>query len=199
MKARSLLLVTKIKLSTRTIIKIMSKWQYLLLAVFIAFIFFEFIYWLFNFRVLFKIIASNNVTVGEKLAVLASPIESIASTSSIFLLVVMFLLATVQGLSLALLVYVIRHQRKLDDRLIGGSSFVALLAIIGLGCPACGTSLITPIVAIFISGSAIAVSEKITAFATPIALIIGLYGLYIVGLKAANVHARHQSQSNVTI
>jgi hypothetical protein len=197
MKARTFLLAIKVKLSIRTILKVMSKWQYLLLAIFIAFIFFELIYWLFNLRVLFKILASGNITISDKLAVLVSPIESIASSSGMFLSVVMILLAVVQGLSLGLLIYVIRHQRKLDDKLIGGSSFVALLAVIGLGCPACGTSLITPIVAIFISGSAIAVSEKITAFATPLALIIGIYGLYIIGLKAANVHMRHQGQNNV--
>lgn len=101
----------------------------------------------------------------------------------------MITLAIVQGLSLAALVYAIRHQPKTDGKMLGGSAFVGLLAVIGLGCPACGTSLITPIVAIFLSSSAVAVSEQIATIALPLATAVGLYGLYVIGLRLSTIKA----------
>ena len=101
----------------------------------------------------------------------------------------MIAISLVQGQSIAALVYTLRHQQKFDAVAITGGSVAGFLAIIGLGCPACGTSLVTPIVAIFVSGSAIAVSESITHIALPLALLVGLYGLYAIGLKAASARA----------
>lgn len=191
---RAQLFLTKLRLSTKTILWILSDWRYALLALSIAVIFFELIYWLFNFTVLSAIMFSGSVSFVEKLRVLISPIESIGTASGSGLLTLMLALALVQGISIAGLTFIVRHQQKLDDRLIGGSSFAALLAVIGLGCPACGTSLITPIVALFISGSAVAVSETITKVATPLALAIGLVGLYYVGLKASNTKVQRQQR-----
>ena len=75
---------------------------------------------------------------------------------------------------------------------------VGILALVGLGCPACGTSLVTPIVAMVASGSAVAVAESITRIALPVALVAGVAGLYYAGLQAANVRAlREQVEAKV--
>ncbi len=183
--------LTKLKLSLKTTLWLLSRWRYTALATLVAIIFFEFIYWMFNMSVLTIILTSGNLSIIDKLNVLASPIKSINGISGTFVLTMMLLLAVIQGISIAALTYTIRHQKKIDSKLIGGSSLVGLLAIIGLGCPACGTSLLTPIVALFVSSSAVAVSEKITAFVLPVAVIIGLYSLYAIGLKAAGARAHH--------
>ncbi|NCU37576.1 hypothetical protein EOL96_00730 [Candidatus Saccharibacteria bacterium] len=189
MTQRLSLLLMKLRLSAKSIGKLLVQWRYAVLAMVIAVLFFELIYWLFNASVLISIMTSPQVSISEKIAVLASPFEAIGQASGIGLLSLIISLAIVQGISIAALTFVIRHQKKLDDKLVSGSSFVTLLAIIGLGCPACGTSLITPIVALFVSGSAVAVSEQITVFVTPIALAIALYGLYVIGLRVANTYA----------
>ncbi len=176
----------KLRLSAKNLGWLLSRWQYSVLASIVALLFFELMYWLFNLSVLGIILGSGNVTLAEKVAVLASPFHAIAAASGTSMLILMLLVSLVQGISIAALAYVFRHQKTIDPSLVGGSSVVGLLAVLGLGCPACGTSLLTPIVAIFVSGSAVAVSERIMLVLLPFALIIGLYGLYVVGLKVAN-------------
>lgn len=199
MRERASFFWVKLQLSLKTIGWVMSQWRYAALALAIAVLFFELMYWLFNLSFLGIILASGNVTFLEKLNVLASPVQSIASVSGVHTLILMLLLSLLQGISIAMLTYIIRHQRKLDANLVGGSSLVGLLAIIGIGCPACGTSLLTPIVALFVSGSAVAVSERIIIFLLPFALAVGLYGLYAVGLKAANIRTKVHGSSNETL
>lgn len=196
MKDRISLTLAKLRLSIGAVAWLLStRWRYALLALLIAVLFFELVYWFFNFPVLSTIVFSGNVSLIEKLQVLSSPVQSIGAASGGLLLTFMLLLALVQGILLASLIYVVRQQRKVDDKLVSGSSFATLFAIIGLGCPACGTSLITPVVALFISGSAVTVSQRITLVATPLALGIGLYGLYAVGLKLANVRAKESAKN----
>lgn len=184
--------ITKLQLSVRTIGWVLTQWRYALLATAFAILFFELIYWLFNLSVLTTILTSGNVTPLEKLEVLASPVQAIASAEGMTTALLILILAIIQGINLAVLTYTIKHQPKVDQKLVGGSTVVTFLAVLGLGCPACGTSLITPIVAVFVSGSAVAVSEKIAAIVTPIALLVALYGMYVVGLRAATIRAQQQ-------
>lgn len=184
--------ITKLQLSVRTIGWVLTQWRYALLATAFAILFFELIYWLFNLSVLTTILTSGNVTPLEKLEVLASPVQAIASAEGMTTALLILILAIIQGINLAVLTYTIKHQPKVDQKLVGGSTVVTFLAVLGLGCPACGTSLITPIVAVFVSGSAVAVSEKIATIVTPIALLVALYGMYVVGLRAATIRAQQQ-------
>lgn len=188
--------VVKLKLSAKTLAWLLAKWRYSLLALTIAFLFFELMYWLFNMSVLGIILGSGNVSFTDKIAVLLSPFHSVAAASGIFLFTLMLLVSLTQGVAIAALTYIFRHQNKIDPSLIGGSSVVSLLALLGLGCPACGTSLLTPLVAVFVSGSAVAISEKIMNVVLPFALTIGIYGLYVVGLKLANVRVTSAATEN---
>lgn len=192
MKQKLKFFITKLQLSMRTIGWVLTQWRYALLATAFAILFFELIYWLFNLSVLTTILTSGNVTPLEKLEVLASPVQAIASAEGMTTALLILILAIIQGINLAVLTYTIKHQPKVDQKLVGGSTVVTFLAVLGLGCPACGTSLITPIVAVFVSGSAVAVSEKIAAIVTPIALLVALYGMYVVGLRAATIRAQQQ-------
>lgn len=186
----------KVKLSARTVVWLMRQWRYSLLAFIVAILFFELLYWLFNLEFLTIILMSGNVTLVEKISVLYSPLTSIAATNGLPTVIMMVCVALLQGVSIAMLTYTIRHQKKLDSELLGRSSIVSLLAIIGIGCPACGTSLLTPIVALFVSSSAVAVSERIMIVLLPLALLVGLYGLYAIGLKAATIRAKTHGVSH---
>ena len=168
---------------------LLRQWRYGTLALGAGFVFFELIYWLFNTSVLRIVLSSAHLGLLEKLHFLVSPLWSLASTNGAYTAVLMLAVSTVQGQSVAALVYTVRHQQKFDPAAIGGGSVAGFLAVIGLGCPACGTSLVTPIVAIFVSGSTVAVSESITRIALPLALLVGVYGLYAIGLKAASGRA----------
>lgn len=186
---RLALMHAKIKLSLRTIGWLFTKWRYVVLAIVASVAFFQLIYWLFNFDLAVLLFGNPSIDIAKKIEVFVSPLMTISNQNGTFATIQMWIISIIQGINIALLTYVVRHQRKLDAGAIGGSSFVGILAIIGLGCPACGTSLVTPIVAMFASSSAVVVSESIVAIVLPLAILIGLYGVYSLGLKAANVRA----------
>lgn len=187
MKNRYEFLKIKARLSLKTIVWIMSKWRYVIAALLISVFFFELIYWVFNLNIFWSVISSTKISLFDKLSFMASPLESVVQLSGYASAITMILLSITQGISISILIFIIRHQKKVDSEMVGRSSLIGLLAIIGLGCPACGTSLLTPIIAIFVSGSAVTVSEKITIVTLPIALLISIYGLYALGLKGATV------------
>jgi hypothetical protein len=189
----------KARHSASTLAWLLSQWRYAILAIGIAIIFFEFTYWLFNSSVLGTILLSPNVSFIEKMLVLGSPFESVIASNGSYTLILMILLSIIQGVSIAALAYILKHQKKTDPNLVGSSSLIGLLAILGLGCPSCGTSLLTPIVALFVSGSAVAVSEQIMVIVLPAALLVGVYGLYSVGLKTATVRAHGNKNNHATI
>jgi len=194
MRDKFALFIVKAKLSFRSITWLMARWRYAILAAFSAILFFELIFWLFNLPVLSFVMLSDSLTIIEKIKVLISPLSTISDSNGTIVLLMMLTLAIIQGIIISALVYTIRHQQKVDGKLIGESSAIGILAIIGLGCPSCGTSLLTPIIALFASGSATAVSEQLTIFAMPIAILIGIYGLYSIGLKVSSAKAHHATK-----
>ena len=196
MKPRVALFLTELKLSLRTLGWLYAKWQYTLLGVIAGVTFFEAIYWLFNLPVLTTVIFSGLLTLTEKATVLASPFTAVSGVSSTFMFGMMLLVADIQGFSIAALTYAIRHQARGEGKLIGGSTVTALLAMIGIGCPACGTSLLTPIIAFFASSSAVSISEQMTSVALPLAAIIGLYGLYAIGLRISTIRVMQEIKSS---
>ena len=179
----------KLKVSTYTLAWLSRRPKYLAFALGVSLLFFEFVYWMFNLPMLWTLLTSLRLSLMDKLALFTGPFTYVQNQNGLVTFSLMIGLALIQGLSIAAVVSAIRHQPKTDSKLLGGSAVVGFLALVGLGCPACGTSLITPIVAIFVSGSTVAVSEQITAIALPAALLIGLYGLYVVGLRASTVKA----------
>lgn len=194
MQAKISFLKLKALLSAKTVWWVLRQWRYSLLALGVAFLFFELIYWLFNLSTFTTVVGSGNLTLLEKARFVFDPLWSLFSTNGAYTATLMILVSLIQGVNIAVLTYTIRHQQKVDTAVLGGSTFVSLLAIIGLGCPSCGTSLLTPILAIFISGSTVALSESITRISLPIALLIGVYGLYAIGLKAATARAQSNTE-----
>ncbi len=181
----------KVSLASGKIFWLLRQWRYTALALVAAGAFFELIYWLFNLQIFTKILTSSKVGFLDKLELLIVPFRSIGVASGRFSLILMILLAIIQGITIAGLVYVVKNQPKVDAKLFGSSTITSLLAVVGLGCPACGTSVLTPIVALFVSGSTLAISETITEIALPLAILVGLYGLQTIGLRIATVKA-HQ-------
>lgn len=194
MRLKLQLFFMKFKLSFKNLFWLLQKYNYLALAILAAIVFFEFVYWVFNLNVLSSILFSSNVSTLDKLDTLISPFTQLADANGSSIFMSMILLSMIQGIAIAGLIYVIKNQDKPDAKLIGGGSFVGLLAIIGLGCPACGTSLLTPLLALVVSGSAVSLSEVITRFTLPLSIVIGIYGLYVLGQRLAALRAKSELQ-----
>lgn len=197
--ARITLLKLKFMLAAKTVGSVIRQPRYGLMAMVTAWLFFELVYWAFNMSALRTVLVSTAVPFADKLAVLTSPFTAIFDASGVATGTVMVLLAIVQGMNVALLAYIMSEQRTINAKAVGGGSLVGILALIGLGCPACGTSLVTPLVAMVASGSAVAVAESITRIALPVALVAGVVGLYFSGVQAANVRALREQVEEVSV
>ena len=64
------------------------------------------------------------------------------------------------------------------------SGIVAGLAILGSGCPTCGTALLTPILGAIFSGSGVALAGKVSVAITVIAVLLALWTLKKLGYNA---------------
>jgi len=184
-------LVAKLKVSANALVWLFSHLRYTVAAVLAALFFFELVYWMLKLPVFWTLMTSPHLSLADKLHQFVGPFTYLTAQNGYFIASPMVLLAVIQGVSLTAVVYAVRHQPKLDESLLGESAVISFIALIGLGCPACGTSLITPIVALFVSGSAVAVSQVIARILLPLAVLIGLYGLYVVGLRVASIRAHH--------
>lgn len=114
-----------------------------------------------------------------------------------------FLIALLQAILIALIVFVIRGRKKSSKERVKSSSeagsktagssssaeiqnagLAAALALLGSGCPTCGTTLITPILISIFSTSGYAVAGAISGLITFFAVILLLWSLKRVGLEA---------------
>ena len=59
---------------------------------------------------------------------------------------------------------------------------MAGLAILGSGCPTCGTALLTPIISAIFSGGSVAIAGALSGIVTAIAIIVAIFALRKVGL-----------------
>lgn len=182
-------MIEKIRLSARSLYLFFSRISQFMSGLLLSWVFFEIVYWSFGFEQ-FRAVMTSNHGLLAKLTFLASPLVDIFSIYGWPVALMMIALSIIQGFSLTVLLYVMINQRKLNLQLVGSGSLAGLLAVIGFGCPTCGVSLITPFVALFVSGSALVVSELITALALPVAIIVGVFGLYHLGIQVANLEAR---------
>ncbi len=67
---------------------------------------------------------------------------------------------------------------------ISNAGIAAGLALLGSGCPTCGTTLITPIIASLFSSSSYAIAGTISGIITVLAILLILWSLRRVGLEA---------------
>jgi len=189
MKIRIQLFWTKLKLSYKNLAGVFANYKYIVSALIIAVAFFEFVYWAFNLGFLVKLISSPTLSFIEKLSLILGPFTYVRNQNGLFIFSIMILLAVIQGLLVSALIYAVRNHPKANEKIIGESALISLVAIIGLGCPACGTSLLTPLLALFISGSTVSLSHTITVYTLPVAIIFGLFGLYSIGLRISTINA----------
>lgn len=80
---------------------------------------------------------------------------------------------------------IFKHKQGSDDAgAIQNAGIAAGLALLGSGCPTCGTTLITPILAGIFSSSGYAVAGTISGIITLAAILLLLWSLKRVGMEA---------------
>ena len=97
--------------------------------------------------------------------------------------IMVFCVAILQGILIGLVVLVWRKKKKASSENLQSAGIAAGLAVLGTGCPTCGTALLTPILgAIFSGGSALV--GTISGIVTGIAVVIAILSIKKVGEEA---------------
>lgn len=191
-------LIFRFKLAAKGVFLALKSPQYLLLAIVISVVFAQFIFWMLNLNLLQYILSTPNLTITQKLAFLLQTTLTFVGSANTLQGFLLLAISIVQGAALSLLVFNFNRSKQIDRKSLSGSSIASFGAIIGLGCAACGTSLITPIVAIFFAGSAYAVADKVGLYASVIALFLGLYALYRIGyVTFGNIYSIKANQDKL--
>jgi len=134
------------------------------------------------------LLTSPFLTVGDKIQMLIGSYSGIFTLPLSPLALTLFAVSVFQGVAVAALVYSIRKERAMQRGFLkefGGTGIAGALSVLGLGCAACGTSLVTPILTFFFATSSVAVAEEVGLYSAVLALIVSLITVYLTGLKLA--------------
>lgn len=182
----------KLKVARRGILQVLRQPSYVLLAAFISVIFYEIIFWFNNLALLQYMVTAPSLSSGAKLEFLASTYTSIWQSTASPLAVGLIILSLLQGIVLSSIVYMVVRQKQTNDsgKVVASSGIASVFATLGLGCAACGTSLITPILAFMFSSTSVALADSVGFIVVLMGLIVGLYALYSAGTKVSAVSLR---------
>ena len=94
-----------------------------------------------------------------------------------------FIVAILQGILLGEIFLVLKLKKKMNTANIERAGIAAGLAMLGSGCPTCGTALLTPVLGAIFAGSS-AIVGTISSIITILAIIIIILSLKKVGEEA---------------
>lgn len=183
-------LPARIRLSLVSVVKLLYlKPAYFLLAATVSIVFYQFIFWFLNLGLLQYLLTSPFLTIGDKLELLIGSYSGVFRLPISPLAITLFAVSVIQGITVAALVYTVRRERSKQRGLMkdfGGTGIAGALSVLGLGCAACGTSLVTPVLTFFFTTSAVAVAEEVGLYSAVLALIVSLITVYLAGFKLSS-------------
>ena len=121
---------------------------------------------------------------GGKLAILGNGFLSLFGKGrNFFDWLLTFTLVLLQATLIALIVFVYKKRKKTQSETIQNAGIATGLALLGSGCPTCGTTLITPIIASVFSSGSLAIAGAISGILTAVAFLLVIWSLKKVGLE----------------
>lgn len=171
---------------------VFSRPKYVLLAALLAFLISTLIYFSINFNFYASLLGSG-LPILDKFGVIWLLISSMFGSYFADLFGALLLgLSILQGIALALLIYNLKTNKKIDAKTATGSGVATAAAIVGLGCVSCGTSLLIPIMTLIFSSSAYAFLDAANTIVLILASVLSLYAIYKMGLM---IHINHVTKS----
>lgn len=173
--------------SLRALVRLFDRhpW-YWVLALMFMFVFYEIVFWSLNIGLAHYLISTGDMTLGEKLAMIPSSFTNLLRWPVSWTGIALFLVALLQGVSFAALLYLLRSERRAAKQYrkeLAGTGVVGFIAFLGLGCIPCGTSLVTPLLTFFFASSVAVFEPYVATSATVLALLLSLLTLYLTGKK----------------
>lgn len=99
--------------------------------------------------------------------------------------ILVFLISLLQGVLIGLLALVWKTRKDSAD--LQNTGIVAGLAILGTGCPTCGTTLLAPVVGAVVGGGGLAIAGTVSGILTGAAVVVALFALKKLGMEAYGI------------
>ena len=129
---------------------VFRKPTYVILALITSVAVFLFAVWLPNFRLLVSVIGSSDISLSDKLELPLNLIGSIATNFTLLSASYTITIAILFGLNLAMVVYFLLRRIKDVEQSGITTGFLGITSgVLGMGCAACGSFLLTSILAFF--------------------------------------------------
>ncbi len=177
----------KIKISTKAVLRVITRPAYLLIAIFGSLLASSLLLWLFNLDLIMYILFSAPISVVEKLDFFFSVFWGIFTTYNSIQAVGIVVFSVLFGINLALLVFALRHRTANSLPKKSGASGL-ILAVVGGGCLACGTSLLAPLLATAGASSTVALQDLAGLLQWTASIFI-TYSIYKLGSVCAYIFA----------
>lgn len=144
------------------------------------------ILWSLNIGTLWYVMVQAPVSLSIKLQFYLYGYQSLFRTYSTSLSLAIVVVSLLAGINTVLLLYVIRvrKQRIAVSRQSASGGLAVLLAIVGSGCVACGTSIVTPILAT-LGASSLTAAHRISVMMLWGSSLLLVYSIYRLGLLAS--------------
>jgi len=158
--------------------RVFSNWKYFLVALAIAFTLLSVVLLLPNLTFIKQVVSSDHVSLIQKITSVLPIYGSIFTNYSWFSGLYLVVVSTLFGVNIALLTFYIRRrksstrQTKIHLSSAGGT----IAAVLGIGCAACGSVVLTAVVGLAVSGWILSI--------LPLrGLEFGLVGMTLLGLS----------------
>lgn len=158
---------------------------YLLCALGIGIVLYILLFWINNIGLLGHILSTPSIPPTIKLQLLSGTFTSIGTHSGSWILAVVLVMSILQGFIISALGFMIRRQHNINKAAgaVGQTGLAGLFAAAGLGCSACGTSVLTPLLSTLGATASHSVSLVLGKVAILASLIITVGALYVVGKR----------------
>ena len=137
----------------RALAQVFSEGWYVLLAAITALITFVLTTWLGNLGLIWQIATSEWLPLADKAGILAALVGSIGTNFTLFSASTAIAIAVLFGLNIAVMTYDFRERRMRtmqSGQVVTAASLGGLLSgLFGIGCAACGTFVLSPVLAFF--------------------------------------------------
>lgn len=177
--------VDETKMATEGIGMVMRQPRYILVAL-AGFLFFAYLFAIFQDGTSTWSLLWSGISFGDKMGLLGSVFGRVFSNFIDPWGLVLSILAILQGLNISLLVSGFKSKAEKKSKVAGleAGGVGAAISFVALGCPTCGTSLVTPLLTLLLGSSAAALSEALGWILTIVAAVLLLYAARKLGYGA---------------
>lgn len=187
-------LEVRIKVSLYGVANVLAQPLYVILALSTMLVTSALLLWSLNLGLLRYVVFEAPIGLGQKIDFFFSVFRDLYTTYSGLVGTGIVVFSLLFGVNTAVLVYVIRGQgiKKVPKK---SSTLGLVFAVIGGGCVACGTSIITPLLATVGAGSASLLGD-ISAVLNWLGAVLVLYSIYKLGLVAKTIQTQNSLQKD---